>query len=193
MEKPPADLAAVHDWVGFMNAFQTETPRSAVIIGAAFLDAQLRELIANFLVDDKKVVADFLGDDDKADRPLSAFSARTKAAYCLGLISKDEYDDLNLIRRIRNRFAHKLHDISFDNKEISNWCHLLKTAKKLPVSNHLTSHRDLFVASVALLSIYIGVKAGSVAEERRQVPVPFAIGQYVQFAGNEGASAEPAS
>ena len=98
---------SLDDWNQFYEELQNESPRAAVIIAGAFLESQLRDLLSSFLVDDPKVVGELLGSDKKADRPLSTFSSRTKAAYCLGLISRSIYDDLETIRKIRNKFAHK--------------------------------------------------------------------------------------
>ena len=86
---------SLDDWKKFFDELQNESPRAAVIIAGAFLDSQLRDLLSNFLVDDPKVVDEFLGSEKNPDRPLSSFSSRIKAAYCLGLISKSIYQDLN--------------------------------------------------------------------------------------------------
>src|ERR1700674_3014369 len=96
--------APLSDWKGFYEELQSEKPRAAVIIAAAFMDGWLRQLIANFMVDDAKAVDNLLGAENNSDCPLSSFSARIRASYCLGLISMDEYDDLNTIRKIRNQF-----------------------------------------------------------------------------------------
>jgi DNA-binding MltR family transcriptional regulator len=84
------------DWKGFYEELQNESARAAVIIASAFLDAQLRDLISKSFVDDHKIVDELLGAEDNSDGPLSTFSSRIKAAYCLGLISKSMYYDLNL-------------------------------------------------------------------------------------------------
>jgi hypothetical protein len=55
--------------------------RMLVIMGAAYIDNQLRELIGNFLIDDTKVVEELIGNEKGSDCPLSSFSSRIKAAY----------------------------------------------------------------------------------------------------------------
>ncbi len=79
--KPGDESKPAEDFRGFFEEFQNESPRAAVILGAAFLDAQLRELLANFMIDQKSVVDELIGSESKPDRPLSAFSARIRAAY----------------------------------------------------------------------------------------------------------------
>jgi hypothetical protein len=48
------NLAKSKDFQGFLEEFQNENDRSAAIIGAAFLDENLKQLLTNFLVDDEK-------------------------------------------------------------------------------------------------------------------------------------------
>jgi DNA-binding MltR family transcriptional regulator len=116
----------------FLVEFQHESPRAAVIVSGALLDTMLRDLIASFLIDDHTVVDGLLGTDNNSETPLSSFSARIKTAYCLGLISKTRYQDLMIIKKIRNKFAHRLHGYSFETKEVIDWCNSLQIPKQLP-------------------------------------------------------------
>ena len=117
-----------YNWDIFFEEFQNETPRAAVIISGAFLDSLLRDLLASFMIEnDKKAVDELLGTENNSDTPLSSFGARIKLAYCLGLISAVEYNDLKCIKFIRNKFAHKLHGYSFDEKEVVKYCDKLQT------------------------------------------------------------------
>ena len=56
--------------------------------------------------------------------PLGSLSARIETAYALGLISKEERDNINLIRDIRNDFAHRFLDtkVSFQTPKIKDKC-----------------------------------------------------------------------
>jgi DNA-binding MltR family transcriptional regulator len=51
--------------------------------------------------------------------PLGSFAAKIRLAHLLGLISKDFYSDLEMMKEIRNRFAHDLSAVSFDQQSIS--------------------------------------------------------------------------
>lgn len=166
-DKPQLDPA--QDWEKFLEEFQNESPRACVILGAAFLDIKLRELIASFLINERKVVDDLLGTEKKVDSPLATFSARIRAAYCLGLVSKEQFDDLNVIRKIRNQFAHRLHDLSFDDNKIRDWCNSLKIPKKIVREEWRLSHKDFFVAAVALLSNQLEMAAIEARGNRRTV------------------------
>ena len=91
----------------FTENFRGESDRGAILISAALLDECLRSLIAIFLVDDKKEVNELLGSEKHYERPLGTFGARIKTAYCLGLISRDEFDDLRIIQKIRKEIKEK--------------------------------------------------------------------------------------
>ncbi|MGH8510875.1 MAG: hypothetical protein ACREU8_05700 [Gammaproteobacteria bacterium] len=59
---------------------------------------------------DPKVADDLFG----AMGPLASFRQRIAVAYAFGFLSKEDYDNLNLVRRIRNHFAHHPLEASFD-------------------------------------------------------------------------------
>jgi DNA-binding MltR family transcriptional regulator len=52
--------------------------------------------------------------------PLGTFSARTKAAYVMGLIERKEYEEINIIRKIRNEFGHNWKDVDLPPKSCTN-------------------------------------------------------------------------
>ena len=54
----------------------------------------------------------------KLNGPFSSFSSKILVAYSLGWIHSDVFHDINLIREIRNRFAHDLHGVNLESTEI---------------------------------------------------------------------------
>jgi DNA-binding MltR family transcriptional regulator len=167
-----AKVDPLTDWNGFYEELQNESPRAAVIIAAAFLDAQLRNLLSKFLIDDQRVVDELLGTEDNPDGPLSSFSSRIKAAYSMGLISQSMYCDLNMVRNIRNKFAHKMHGYTFDEPKIVNWCKRLKLAKMITdASPHLPkSHRAMFLLGVTQLASWLALRTLTAHRTRRSIP-----------------------
>ena len=152
---------------------QEESPRGSVIVWAALLDTRLRELISNFMIDDK-AVENLLGTDKDPDRPLSSFASRARIAYCLGLISFNEYDDLKTIATIRNKFAHRVHSITTENdKEIVDLCKKLKTAKVLiPYifrPTDIVKPMDSFISAVIFLDMHLGLYTRDIKKHRRQI------------------------
>jgi mannitol operon repressor len=102
----------------FLREFQNETDRGTALVACAYLDDILCSMLTKFLVDDKKLVDAMLGHRG----PLGTFSSRIDATYLLGLIRRDQFGDLNTIRKIRNEFAHSHGPRSFDFAPISEFC-----------------------------------------------------------------------
>src|SRR5438132_7299919 len=95
------------DIVGAMQKEFHEAPdRVLAIVGAAYLDSLLEELLRSVFVENKEEADHLLS----PDRALGSNGSRYQLAYCLGLIEKEQRDDLKMIARIRNAFAHQ-HDV----------------------------------------------------------------------------------
>jgi hypothetical protein len=62
--------------------------------------------------------------------PLGSFSARSVAAYSLGLISEKD-SECDRLRKVRNEFAHSVHK-TFDDQKIKDICANLAFAAKGP-------------------------------------------------------------
>ncbi len=142
-----------------------ESDRSAVIVGAAFLDTLLWHLLISFLVDDETEAGALL----RADGPLGTYGNRARMAYCLGLIPKTVHNDLRLVGKIRNKFAHEL-GASFDNQDIGDW----STALQLHRTAYMTpppgvSQRDLFFVGVNALVGYLDGMVGQARADKRKV------------------------
>ncbi len=60
-------------------------------------------------------------------RALTTFSNKIYLAHAMGLIDEITRADLNIIRNIRNIFAHAMGHVSFANPEIQQECNKLKT------------------------------------------------------------------
>ena len=95
-----------------------ESDRGVVLILSTMLDEALHKLLENYLIDDYKNVHALIGDEKTFVAPLGSFHSRILAAYGLGLISKTVFNNLNLIRKIRNEFAHKIQDCTFNSPRV---------------------------------------------------------------------------
>ena len=107
--------------------FETASDRAAAIVGAAFLEELLVELLRDFFVDDRSSDKSIF----KGYGFLSSFSSKIDLAYRLGLLSKSEHQRLHAIRSIRNEFAHNLSKISFFDPDIQIKCEKIETAVAL--------------------------------------------------------------
>jgi DNA-binding MltR family transcriptional regulator len=95
--------------------------RAVAIVGPAFLDGLLSDIIIEFMVDDDKEVTKLL----QPEGPLGTYGSRVTVCYCLGLIGGIVAADLRLVAKIRNRFAHDI-CATFSDPRISQWCRALR-------------------------------------------------------------------
>ncbi len=109
----------------YVDVLNGESQRGKVLVSAGFLEEHLKQILLAFLVDCPQT-AELI---DGGNAPLGSFGARITACYVLGLITKDEHDDLQLVRRIRNDFAHDIHT-TFDRQSVANRCRELKHRAK---------------------------------------------------------------
>jgi DNA-binding MltR family transcriptional regulator len=100
-----------------------QTDRASAIVSSSLLEELLERLILAFLLDNEKAKKDLF--DGMA--PLATMSAKINIANHLGLINKNEYEDLKIIKNIRNDFAHSFETINFETQRIKDKCIRLKT------------------------------------------------------------------
>jgi hypothetical protein len=94
---------------------------AAAILGAARLDSTLAYIIEREFID-------LSPDEERAllrEGPLAEFGAKIKLGYALGLYGPLTRDDLNIIREIRNAFAHSGNPLDFSNAAIARACQLI--------------------------------------------------------------------
>jgi len=152
--------------IEFTELFHNENSgRAAAIVGAAFLDTVLEHILVNFLLDDEKEVQRLL----KYDMPLGSFGNKITLAYCLGLIGKSIRDDLRLVQKIRNRFAHDLR-VTFDDQQIKSWCLSMKwhefAMMKAPIG---ATTPDIFKVGVNQLVAHLHGMVSVARGEKRQI------------------------
>jgi len=90
--------------------------RAAAIVGASLIDVQLEQLLIRSMV--KGIRA---GSLVEGFGPLSSFRAKIRIAGCFGLLPPDVCADADLIRKIRNEFAHAYVPMSFEDQKITDW------------------------------------------------------------------------
>lgn len=108
-KRPPAG-SGENQWHDVVEEFSRESDRAGVILASARLEELLYELLERVLIPITGSRDDLLD----ADGPISTFSARIQLSYRMGLISAATARALNLIRKIRNSFAHEAHGVTLD-------------------------------------------------------------------------------
>jgi DNA-binding MltR family transcriptional regulator len=98
--------------------------RALGIIAASLVEIHLTKLIRQVFITEtksggKETVQEWMF---HSSGPLGAFSNKIRLAYLMGLISAEFFKNLEIMRDIRNRFAHRTEIGSFDIPEISSRC-----------------------------------------------------------------------
>ncbi len=104
--------------MAFRKTLIEESDRGCALMAAAFLDNRLADLMKQQLIDDKKLADELLD----INGVFGTFSSRIEVLYGMGIIPKNVRRDLNLLRKIRNDFAHDAKPISFDDEPVSSRC-----------------------------------------------------------------------
>ncbi len=92
--------------------------RSAAIIGAAFVEDSLQCALESRMIGLSPQVFNEIFNN--VNGPLCSFSSKILLGFALGLYGPVLKMDLNVIRNIRNAFAHTMMPITFDSHEVEN-------------------------------------------------------------------------
>jgi DNA-binding MltR family transcriptional regulator len=92
-------------------------PRAAGVMWAAIVERKVDKLFSIGLRPDQSVHNELF----QPSGALGNYAVKVKLAYLLGWIGKEVYDDLTLLARIRNRFAHALEAKDFSDERINAW------------------------------------------------------------------------
>lgn len=117
-EKVPLEVESLREGLA---RFTKQGDRGTALIAAAWVDDALDARLRAVFRSDKKVVEEIVG----GMGPLSSFGARIKLAYLLDVIERNQRKDLDIIRGIRNDFAHRRGDVRFSTPSVRDRCRLL--------------------------------------------------------------------
>jgi Mannitol repressor len=76
--------------------------------------------------------------------PLSSFSAKLHICYALSFIDEPTYKDIQVIKDIRNEFAHTLKPLNFESDEIKRLCQKLRS-----YDSSATDHFDVYSRAIS--------------------------------------------
>lgn len=129
------------DNVAILTELQSQSDRGAAIVGVAFLDDKLRK-VTEFAFPEplsrRKQRALF-----GPTAPLGTYDAKIRLASALGLLPDEVVGDLQLLGRIRNRFAHDLDIREFSHPVIAPLCEQLIGYRTESVARDGTTTRIL--------------------------------------------------
>lgn len=110
-----------------------KSDRALVITIGSILDTQLESLLKSFFIKDNKRDEKLFNNNS----PLSNFSSKISMCYYLGIISKYEYEALEIIRKIRNIFAHEIEIKKLeDSQSIRDLCKILNIPEDIYIPDN---------------------------------------------------------
>jgi mannitol operon repressor len=127
-----------------------ETDRGAALFGASILDEALQKILSEFFVSGPISNKLF-----RYPAPLSTFSARQNMCFALGLITKIEYNQCDIIRSIRNEFAHaSAFSIDFNNKDIAELCSKFDAKPRTEAFKEVATDLNRIAFVITLSTLY---------------------------------------
>lgn len=132
------------EFITFRQELLKESDRGCALLAASHLEFMLRKALSSTLCGSSKHLEslfDFNG-------PLGTLSSRILLSHSIGILSKFQLHDIQIIRKIRNEFGHTAKIISFEDDKIKNYCSLLKLIGK----RHSGNTKKRFITTVAFLT-----------------------------------------
>lgn len=97
-----------------------ESDRASVILASSQLDDLLANAIALKMSESVEILVGEVDQIFKPSGPLGTFSARAEIANLFGVIDNRLYEQLYILREMRNACAHSKHPISFKDQLLKN-------------------------------------------------------------------------
>ena len=136
----------------FRRGLRGETDRGRALMAAEYLSNQLAELLRAAFVDDHRAC------DAMLDEPvghLNSFGSRIEFAYLMGLVGPTAKRELNLIRKIRNDFAHQYKPLTFSDQRIAARCRELRAHNTYPENDPKVDFTRTVMGLLAVIHVTI--------------------------------------
>jgi hypothetical protein len=149
----------------FCHLVRTYDDRALVLALAAFAEDTLGRLLVTYLREGKpakELVEGF-------NAPLGTLSSRIKACFAIGLLTREQYEDLEVTRKIRNSIAHSWVDITLDRQDMRALVGQLNahTFDQKPIEG---GPRDRLLAAISNILIELRVQIAQHRKHSRRAP-----------------------
>lgn len=141
----------ISEVITFRKSITNESDRGAGLMAAAFIDDRLAELISSKLINDDALIKSLLD----FNGPFGNFSARIEVSFGFGLIPNNVRRDLNLLRKIRNDFAHTANQVTFYDQPIASRCRELALDNKSKDANPRGKFTRAMVVCLVVIQLAI--------------------------------------
>ncbi len=148
------ELERIEEFQDFRISLTSESDRGSVLMAAAFIEDKITQLLENFIINDKKIRKKIF----EGSGALATFSSKIDMAFLLGLIPKNILNDLHILRKIRNDFAHNAKSITFKTDYIKDRCNALQVVSKVALRDDSKAY---FLRSMTTILMCINMKMDS--------------------------------
>lgn len=125
--------------------------RSKVILGSAILEELLERLLKKYFISSNE---NYYKNHFESSGFLSSFSSKVNLSYMLGLISKELYEDLEIIRNLRNKFAHMITQSSLSDQNALSLCNNFNFVKKWITTDwEKLEPSTMFIMEIGILEV----------------------------------------
>jgi hypothetical protein len=146
----------------YREMFRTRNDRGSAILLGTYVEEALQRALELVLHVRSKQRGALFG----INAPLGTFANKIRIAFALDVIGSETFGNLNLIREIRNAFAHAKIHISFKNKQVRDVCALLVMPKDLtpfPFSVTQDTPRKLFESVCYITGKSLTMRGGALS------------------------------
>ncbi len=158
-------LDHAQDLAIFVEELKKETDRGLPLVGTALIDEKLHDTLNAFFIESKSTKNILTG----SNAPLGTFSAKIGLCFSLGLIDECEYSEINLIRKIRNKFAHAKHGISFESDRIRSYCNSLESDSPQDSNYPVNEPRFRLTNAIVCIALRLYYRPDWVKKEKRVI------------------------
>lgn len=132
------------------NELEKESDRGCALVSAAYLENEIAAILEGFFVKQGSKATEALFD---FNGPVGTFSAKIKMAVALGLIPLEISVALDVLRRLRNDFAHLHEPLTFETARIKQRVENLLPS--LPTTEQTTRQRFLMKIQSMAATIHL--------------------------------------
>jgi len=153
---PPEFKKLMFEGIALRRELTKESDRGCALLAAAHLDYSLENVLKKKLIGSKKHLESIFN----FNGPVGTFSGRILLSYSIGLITKMQLDDIQIIRKVRNEFGHSPSIISFEHEKIKSLCMQLKLIGR----DNCEKPRSRFISSMFFI---MGAFDGMIMKEEK--------------------------
>jgi DNA-binding MltR family transcriptional regulator len=151
----------------FHNQFNYEdNDRAIVIVGLAFIEDLLLNILESFFPNNSKTVEKLIG----FTGALGTVNSKINMIYSLGFIDKVIKQDLEKVVQIRNKFAHKT-NMSFEDVSVEKLCKELKWHETAMMwkTPEIATAKQIFKVNINTLVSHLRGTASIAKGEKRKL------------------------